>query len=67
MQNSVAQLKGFLPAQTIAEARTCSKVSAMRDPVSADSLSAISDEQAMWRVQTRDDEAAFAELVAQDG
>jgi RNA polymerase sigma-70 factor (ECF subfamily) len=29
------------------------------------SLFAISDEQAMWRVQTQDDEAAFARLVRQ--
>ena len=27
------------------------------------SLLAISDEQAMWRVQTQDDERAFAQLV----
>ena len=27
------------------------------------SLFAISDEQAMWRVQTQDDERAFAQLV----
>ena len=35
----------------------------MCDSASAHSLSTSSDEQAMWRVQTQDDEAAFAELV----